>query len=151
MSGPRRALSSRRSKRSRAPLAAERVEMRGGYEVPAHRLPFLRLREVVYHHVDLDAGFTFDDVEPELLRAFVGDAVDRLASGSRPPAVTLRTDQGDSWTLGEGTTTVSGSLGGLLLWLARRIDDGRQQRRRVTCLRYRAAPDRIICSGSWPR
>ncbi len=106
------------------PLAAERVEMRGGYEVPAHRLPFLRLREVVYHHVDLDAGFTFDDVEPELLRAFVGDAVDRLASGSRPPAVTLRTDQGDSWTLGEGTTTVSGSLGGLLLWLARRIATG---------------------------
>ncbi|MEO5981139.1 MAG: maleylpyruvate isomerase family mycothiol-dependent enzyme [Pedococcus sp.] len=105
-------------------LAAARVEMRGGHEVPALRLSFLRLREVVYHHVDLDAGFTFDDVEPELLRAFVGDAVDRLASGSRPPALTLRADSGDTWTVGEGTTTVQGRLGGLLLWLARRVETG---------------------------
>ncbi|WP_406831009.1 maleylpyruvate isomerase family mycothiol-dependent enzyme [Pedococcus sp. KACC 23699] len=106
------------------PLAAERVEMRGGYEVAAQRLPFLRLREVVYHHVDLDAGFTFDDVEPELLRQFVGDAVDRLALGSRPPAMTLRATEGDTWTVGDGTTTVNGSLGALLLWLARRLDHG---------------------------
>lgn len=106
------------------PLATERVEMRGGYEVPARRLAFLRLREVVFHHVDLDAGFTFDDVEPELLRWFVGDAVDRLASGHRPPAVMLRTDEGDSWAVGDATTTVRGSLGGLMLWLARRVEAG---------------------------
>ena len=106
------------------PLAAERVEMRGGLEVPADRLPFLRLREVVFHHVDLDAGFTFDDVEPELVREFIGDAVDRLAMGSNPPAVTLRSGEGDSWVVGDGTTAVTGSLGGLLLWLARRIDAG---------------------------
>ena len=106
------------------PLATERVQMRGGYEVPARRLVFLRLREVVFHHVDLDAGFTFDDVEPELLRSFIGDAVDRLAAGSRPPAVTLLADEGGSWAVGDGTTTVRGSLGGLMLWLARRDEAG---------------------------
>ncbi|GAA2730271.1 maleylpyruvate isomerase family mycothiol-dependent enzyme [Pedococcus aerophilus] len=106
------------------PLAAERVEMRGGYEVAAVRLPFLRLREVVFHHVDLDAGFSFDDVQPELLRGFVGDAVDRLAVGRTPPDVTLVADEGDSWQVGAGTTTVRGSLGGLVLWLSRRIDTG---------------------------
>lgn len=106
------------------PLEAERVEMRGGYEVPAVRLPFLRLREVVFHHVDLDAGFGFDDVEADLLRELVRDAADRLALGSRPPAMTLVATEGGSWTVGEGTARVTGSLGGLLLWLSRRIDSG---------------------------
>jgi maleylpyruvate isomerase len=108
------------------PLAAEEVEMRGGMRVPATGLPFLRLREVVYHHVDLDAGFGFDDVEPELQRRFVADAVHRLGLGSRPPAVVVRTDEGDVWTLGAGTTTVTGPLSGVLLWLARR-DSSRVQ------------------------
>jgi maleylpyruvate isomerase len=102
------------------PLAAEEVEMRGGMRVPATGLPFLRLREVVYHHVDLDAGFGFDDVEAELQRRFVADAVHRLGLGSRPPAVVVRADEGDTWTVGAGTTTVTGSLAGILLWLARR-------------------------------
>ena len=106
------------------PLAAERVEMRGGYEVASVRLPFLRLREVVYHHVDLDAGFGFEDVEPDLLRAFIGDAVERLALGSHPPAMTLEAAEGGTWAVGEATTTVTGSLGGLLLWLARRVETG---------------------------
>ena len=108
------------------PLAAEEVEMRGGMRVPATGLPFLRLREVVYHHVDLDAGFGFDDVEPELQRRFVADAVHRLGLGSRPPAVVVRTDEGDVWTVGAGTTTVTGPLSGVLLWLARR-DSSRVQ------------------------
>ena len=106
------------------PLLAARVEMRGGYEVPATRLTFLRLREVVFHHVDLDAGFGFDDVEADLLRELVRDAVDRLALGSRPPAMTLEANEGDSWTVGDGTTTVTGSLAGLMLWLARRDESG---------------------------
>jgi hypothetical protein len=45
----------------------------GVHLMRAARIPFLRLREVVYHHVDLDAGFTFVDVEPWLVRLFVAD------------------------------------------------------------------------------
>ena len=37
----------------------------GGRLFAARALPGLRLREVVYHHVDLLAGFGFDDVEPD--------------------------------------------------------------------------------------
>lgn len=44
----------------------------------AGSLPFLRLREVVYHHVDLDAGFGFEDVEPALVDRFLADEDARL-------------------------------------------------------------------------
>jgi maleylpyruvate isomerase len=106
------------------PLAVDEVEMRGGLKIPPQALPFLRLRELVYHHVDLDDGFTFADVEPELLRRFVDDAVSRLRMGSRPPDLDLRTDEGDHWLVGEPTTEVHGSRAGVLLWLARRINTG---------------------------
>jgi maleylpyruvate isomerase len=106
------------------PLAADEVELRGGYRLPSMRLPFTRLREVVYHHVDLDAGFGFADVEGDLLCRFVGDAVSRLELGRHPPALRLTSDEGDTWTVGGGTTSVTGTRAGLLLWLARRIPDG---------------------------
>ena len=121
------------------PLTTDRVQMRGGLEVEARSLPFLRLREVVFHHVDLDAGFTFEDVDEDLVRRFLQDAVTRLDRHPDAPRLELRSTAGDAWTvaagggLGEGTTgeeatlgapTVSGTLGGLLLWLARRDPTG---------------------------
>jgi maleylpyruvate isomerase len=106
------------------PLAADEVELRGGYRVRSTRLPFTRLREVVYHHVDLDAGFGFADVDGDLLCRFVDDAVARLELGRHPPALRLTSDEGDTWTVGDGTTPVTGARAGLLLWLARRIPDG---------------------------
>jgi maleylpyruvate isomerase len=106
------------------PLAADEVELRGGYRLPSTRLPFTRLREVVYHHVDLDAGFGFADVDGDLLCRFVADAVSRLELGRHPPALRLASDEGDTWTVGDGTVTVTGTRAGLLLWLARRIPDG---------------------------
>jgi maleylpyruvate isomerase len=105
-------------------LAADEVEMRGGLKIPPRTLPFLRLRELVYHHVDLDDGFTFADVEPELLHRFVDDAVSRLQMGSHPPDLDLLTDEGDRWQVGGATVPVRGARAGLLLWLARRIDTG---------------------------
>lgn len=103
--------------------AVDRVEMRGGLEVSPDVLPALRLREVVFHHVDLAAGFGFADVEPHLLRQFVADAVTRLRAADPDVAMTLRAEEGDSWQLGtDGTPRpeVTGPLAGLLLWLARR-------------------------------
>lgn len=43
----------------------------GGQRFTAGRLLDLRVREVVYHHVDLDAGFTFADVDPDLVRVYL--------------------------------------------------------------------------------
>jgi maleylpyruvate isomerase len=74
--------------------------------------------------VDLDAGFGFTDVDGDLLYRFVDDAVSRLELGRHPPALRLASDEGDTWTVGDGTGNVAGSRAGLLLWLARRIPDG---------------------------
>lgn len=106
------------------PIASPVVEMRGGKEVASQELPFLRLREVVIHHVDLDAGFGFDDVEPDLVLALLDDAVVRLQGHPKAPNLQLRTDQGDTWSVGEGGDVVSGTRPGMLLWLARRLPAG---------------------------
>lgn len=106
------------------PLVSDEVEMRDGVVAPAARLPFLRLREVVFHHADLDAGFTLEQVDGELLASFIRDAVRRLRASGDAPSLTLRSDEGDVWSVGDGTAYVTGSRAGILLWLARRIPDG---------------------------
>ncbi|SDP00966.1 maleylpyruvate isomerase [Pedococcus dokdonensis] len=106
------------------PLAVDRVEMRGGLLVPPLALPRLRLREVVFHHVDLDDGFTFAHVEPQMLRAFVDDAATRLGAFDDQPGLRLVSDEGDEWVVGDGALTVQGDRAGLLLWLARRDPRG---------------------------
>lgn len=105
-------------------VAVAEVEGRGGFVVASEGLPFLRLRELVFHHVDLDAGHGFADVDGDLLVRLIDDAVSRLRLSRRAPSVTLRTEQGDSWQVGEGDTEITGSRAGVLLWLARRIGDG---------------------------
>jgi maleylpyruvate isomerase len=105
-------------------VAVPEVEGRGGFVVASEGLPFMRLRELVFHHVDLDAGYGFADVDGDLLVRLIDDAVSRLRLSRRAPSVTLRTGQGDTWLVGEGDTEVTGSRAGVLLWLARRIEDG---------------------------
>lgn len=90
----------------------------------AKNIPFMRLREVVYHHVDLEAGFTFADVDADLQRAFVDEEVRRLRALEAVPDLTLRTPDGDEWTVGLGTASVSGERAALLGWLARGLTDG---------------------------
>ena len=84
----------------------------------------MRLREVVFHHVDLDAGFGFDDIEPDLLRLFLEEEVARVRAADDAPDATLTTPDGDQWTIGLGTASVTGSRAALLGWLARGLTDG---------------------------
>lgn len=90
----------------------------------ASDIPMMRLREVTWHHVDLEAGFGFEDLEPELLAAFVDEEVTRLRGLPDAPDVTIRTDEGDEWTVGLGTVPVSGSRAAVLGWLARGLTAG---------------------------
>jgi maleylpyruvate isomerase len=105
-------------------ITVAEVEGRGGFSIVSDQLAFMRLREVVFHHVDLDAGYTFADADSTLVARFVEDALGRLRLSRRAPSLTVRTDEGDEWAVGAGSTTVTGSRAGVLLWLARRVPDG---------------------------
>ena len=107
---------------SHADMRLERTP--GVLLVTAGRIPFTRLREVAYHHVDLDAGFTFDDMEPELQRRFLDEEVRRLRTSEGVPDLTLRATDGGEWTTGTGTASVMGTRASLLAWLARGLPDG---------------------------
>ncbi|MTB70546.1 maleylpyruvate isomerase family mycothiol-dependent enzyme [Arsenicicoccus sp. MKL-02] len=85
-----------------------------GADLPGHRL-----REVVWHHVDLDAGYTFADAPAKAVGRWFDEAVDDLRSDPRCPPMTLRTDERDVVAIGDGRPTVSGPRAGLLLWLVR--------------------------------
>jgi len=102
------------------PLERTPGESRG----TAKDIPLMRLGEVVFHHVDLDAGFGFDDVEPELVHLFLEDEVQRVREADDPPDATLTTPDGGQWTIGVGTASVTGSPAALLGWLARGLTDG---------------------------
>ncbi len=92
--------------------------------------PARRLREVVYHHVDLQAGYAFADVPPDLVADFLGHEVARLRSDPAAPPMILRTAEGDEHVVGDialagdRTAYLSGSRAALLGWLARGLTDG---------------------------
>ena len=95
------------------------VEMRHGRMVLGGQLPSLRLMEVVIHHVDLDVGYTFADSDPGFVRRAVANSVERMKASGQAPSVTLRGDEGDTWTIGDGAQVVTGSNAALLSWLTR--------------------------------
>jgi len=103
---------------SGAPEQVE-VEMRHGRKVLGSQLPSLRLMEVVIHHGDLDAGYTFADSDPGFVRRAVANSVERMKAGGQAPSVTLRSDEGDIWTIGDGSQVVTGCNAALLSWLTR--------------------------------
>lgn len=98
------------------------VEMRGGRKVLGAQLPTLRLMEVVFHHVDLEAGYTFADADPGFVKRATSVAVGRFSARDQPPSITLRSDEGDRWSIGDGAQEITGSNAALLLWLARGDD-----------------------------
>ena len=92
---------------------------------PAPR-PYAPL-EVVYHHVDLDAGPAFGDLPDDLVAAFLADEITRLRGAPHVPGLTIRTTEGDAWAVGDGSADVTGTRAGVLAWLARGIPDGIDQ------------------------
>jgi maleylpyruvate isomerase len=95
------------------------VEMRAGRRVLGGQLPTLRLLEVVFHHVDLNAGFTFADADPGFVRRAIGNAVQRMERSGEAPSISLRGGDGETWSIAGGAQEVTGSNAALLLWLAR--------------------------------
>jgi len=110
-------------------LGPEQAEQRlertpGQFVVKAKNIAFMRLRELVCHHVDLLAGFGFAQAGPDLQRLLLDEEVRRLRAADPAPDLTLRTPDGDQWTVGAGTASVEGDRGALLGWLGRGLTEG---------------------------
>ena len=95
-----------------------------GAECWGGQLPTLRLMEVVFHHVDLSAGYTFADADPGFVQRAISIAIQRFRAGGVAPPITLLSDEGGRWSIGEGAPEVTGSSAALLLWLARGQEGG---------------------------
>lgn len=105
----------------------------GGRLIPVGGLRFLRLREVVFHHVDLDAGYGFEQLAPAHAQLFLDDAVNRLVAqraSSEAAPLELETEEGSTYVITPtgpqrpASVRVTGTRAALLLWLARGIDRG---------------------------
>lgn len=99
------------------------VQLRPNVTLPnADAMLVHRLCEVVLHHVDLDCGFTIDDIEPAtawMLLASIGLWLAERAEGF-PPIRLVTTDAGEL-DLG-GVQPVTGTVNQLLGWITGRGD-----------------------------
>lgn len=102
------------------------VRTRQGRAIRGGVLPWLRVREVWLHAVDLDVGGrdALQEAPAELVDELVTDVTATLARDAACPALELRaTDRDEPWQLGdEPRATVSGSAAQLLLWSTGRSD-----------------------------
>ncbi len=97
-----------------------------GAVIPASTVPFLRLRELWIHLVDLNAGVTFADLPADLVVEFLDDAVRQFDGRVEPFAVEVALPDGTqrSWGLNgpASRSSVSGSASAVLAWLTGRSD-----------------------------
>ncbi|MET7733685.1 maleylpyruvate isomerase family mycothiol-dependent enzyme [Streptomyces sp. NPDC005402] len=72
-----------------------------GREVPVWEVPWMRVREVWVHAVDLDTGTSFDAVPREVCAALLDDVAAGFRARTDIPPVGLRAeDAGRTWLLG---------------------------------------------------
>ncbi|WP_084523770.1 maleylpyruvate isomerase family mycothiol-dependent enzyme [Nocardia inohanensis] len=93
------------------------VRNRQGGEMPATRVPWMRLVEVEIHHVDLVLGYTPADWSEAFLARLLPQAVADRAALAGPGFTVHATDTGYTGTTGAGATTVTGPAAALAAWL----------------------------------
>jgi maleylpyruvate isomerase len=104
---------------------ARHVEVRSatGRALEAARIPWLRVRELWIHAVDLDAVFSFRDIPRPLARALVGDLVDHFSRRDDCPTMRMcSSDDRCEWTIHpsseyEPPTAVFGPTAALIGWV----------------------------------
>lgn len=96
-----------------------------GREIPASEVPWMRIREVWLHAIDLDAGARITDLPPGVVDTLLDDVVPVLSQKSECPAVVLTpTDRDHDWRLGSDdvdNVRVIGPATDLVGWLTGRI------------------------------
>lgn len=89
--------------------------------IPVGKVALVRLNEVVLHHIDLDIGFEFEDLDDLTANLLLDLAV---ARAPQDPGLTIQTVEGDEYFVGDGSTTVRGSRRAMLAFLTRQQTSG---------------------------
>ncbi|MDO5739649.1 MAG: maleylpyruvate isomerase family mycothiol-dependent enzyme [Ornithinimicrobium sp.] len=108
----------------RGPAGEATVLSRLGTPVTGAQVIAMRSLEVVFHHVDLRVGYTFDDADPAWVARTMRGGARRWDALPQAPGLTLRPSGLAPMDIGGGGSAVSGTAGALLLWLARGRADG---------------------------
>lgn len=98
-------------------LAVEEVNLHGK-QIPATSIVALRIAEIVIHHDDLDTTWTLDEADLDSQLYGIEAAV-RTMRAKNAPGMTLVTEEGDEWVIGDGALKAESDREGLLTWLAR--------------------------------
>jgi maleylpyruvate isomerase len=94
-----------------------------GRAIPGTEVPWMRVREVWLHAVDLDAGITVSDLPPAVIDALMDEVTVTLSARDGCPCARLApSDRDRSWSLGAGSDPVElgGDAAGVLGWLVGR-------------------------------
>lgn len=106
----------------RGPAGEATVRSRTGTAVTGAQVIAMRSLEAIFHHVDLQVGFTFEDVDPDWVARTLARGARQWEAGGTAPALTLSPQGLTVIELAGGGPEVRGTPGGLLLWLARGVD-----------------------------
>lgn len=100
------------------------VQTAQGREVPAQQVPWMRVREVWVHTVDLGTGVTMAAAPPAAVDALVQDVLTMFELRGDHLDVVLRpADRTTTWRSGSGAVTVEGTAADLVGWLTGRLED----------------------------
>jgi maleylpyruvate isomerase len=95
-----------------------------GRPIPAAEIPWMRVREVWLHAVDLDAGVSVAEIAPDVVDTLLDDSTGTLSAAEGcPSAVLAPTDRDRTWALGpasDGPLRVRGEAAQVLGWLVGR-------------------------------
>ena len=92
-----------------------------GPAFPASAIPWMRLREIEIHLVDLDLTPSFADTSLEFLVALLAEEVPNFES--RVVGLTLLTQEGPRFQIGDGGQRITGPIGDITAWLLGRAKE----------------------------
>jgi maleylpyruvate isomerase len=99
-----------------------KVRSAKGRLIPAAEIPWMRVREVWLHAIDLAAGASIADVPPDVVDTLLDDVTGSFTARDGMPALLLTAmDRDRQWEMpGDDPTRVAGPAAALLAWVVGR-------------------------------
>src|SRR6476660_3542699 len=105
------------------PFVVGLLESAGG-ETVVDVLELVRISEVIIHHADLDTVWGLGEADMDALEDTLEIVVERVSANEDFPGVTVDTDEGEHYDIGDGATAIKGGRDAVIGWLARGLTDG---------------------------